>query len=121
VTNLPHGYTNRTVADGAVVRKSYAGPDARRRLEREFSLLTTLQRRLPVAPVAGREGDVLVLGFVPGVPGQELMDLCHGAAVLWACGTLLRRIHEVGTRAVGFDTNDTGAVLVQATMDRTTC
>jgi hypothetical protein len=40
---LKHGYTNHTVGDGAVVEKTYEGPDAGLRLRREHALLTRLR------------------------------------------------------------------------------
>ncbi|MER7788985.1 aminoglycoside phosphotransferase family protein [Streptomyces sp. NPDC097640] len=94
---LKHGYTNHTVGDGAVVRKTYAGPDAELRLDRERTLLARLQGRLPVPPVHEADTGTLTLGFMTGVPGQELLDAGHAAEVLEACGALLRRIH--GTEA----------------------
>jgi aminoglycoside phosphotransferase len=109
---LRHGYTNSTVGDGATVVKTYAGPDAERRRARELALLTVLRGCLPVPPVVGLAGGILTLGFVAGVPGQELLDAGHAAAVLRACGGLLRRIHDTGTSVVGFGAAGTGAVLV---------
>lgn len=87
------GYTNHTVGNGAVVEKTYDGPDAEIRLERERALLTGLRGRLPVPPLREVDAGTLRLGFVDGMPGQELLDAGHAAAVLTACGKLLRRIH----------------------------
>ena len=89
---LKHGYTNHTVGDGTTVEKTYQGPDAALRLRREHTLLTRLQGRLPVPPVRAATATTLTLGFVAGVPGQELID-AHPVAVLASCGELLRRIH----------------------------
>ncbi|MFD8867341.1 phosphotransferase family protein [Streptomyces sp. NPDC059590] len=102
---LKHGYTNRTIGDGAVVRKTYAGPDAELRLDRERTLLTRLHGRLPVPPVHEADTGTLTLGFMTGVPGQELLDAGRAAEVLEACGALLRRIH-------GTEASVRGAVLV---------
>ncbi|MEU8353302.1 phosphotransferase, partial [Streptomyces sp. NPDC048845] len=90
---LRHGYTNRTVGDGAVVEKTYEGPGAGLRLRREHAVLTRLRGRLPVPPVQGTTEAVLTLGFVNGVPGQELLAAGRPEAVLASCGELLRRIH----------------------------
>ncbi|MER5755260.1 phosphotransferase [Streptomyces sp. NPDC002088] len=90
---LKHGYTNHTVGDGAVVAKTYEGPDAELRLDGEYKLLTRLQGRLPVPPVLAADAGTLTLGFVVGVPGQKLLDAGHSAAVLETCGELLPRIH----------------------------
>ncbi|MGW2342616.1 phosphotransferase family protein [Streptomyces sp. NPDC001661] len=92
---LKHGYTNRTLADGTIVEKAYDGPDAEPRLRRERTLLPRLQGQLPVPPVLGATATTLKLGFMPGVPGQELLDAGHSAQVLASCGKLLRRIHEL--------------------------
>jgi aminoglycoside phosphotransferase len=92
---LRHGYTNHTVGDGRTVVKRYEGPDAAVRLDRERRLLTRLRGLVPVPPVLAAAGDALELGFMPGTPGQELMESGHAAEVLRACGTVLRRIHAV--------------------------
>ncbi|KAK1182325.1 phosphotransferase [Streptomyces sp. NBS 14/10] len=98
---LKHGYTNRTLGDGAVVKKTYEGPDAELRLDRERTLLARLQGQLPVPPVHAADAGTLTLGFMTGAPGQELLDAGHAAEVLEACGELLRRIHGVGVRDAG--------------------
>ncbi|MCW8383248.1 phosphotransferase family protein [Streptomyces justiciae] len=89
---LRHGYTNRTATDGAVVVKSYEGPGAELRLRDEHLLLERLQGRLPVPPVRAVDARTLTLGFVAGVPGQELLE-DRPAAVLTSCGEVLHRIH----------------------------
>ncbi|WP_329069951.1 phosphotransferase [Streptomyces sp. NBC_01429] len=94
---LSHGCTNRTAGDGAVVEKTYDGPDSALRLDRERLPLTRLRGRLPVPPVLGADIRTLTLGFVPGTPGQELLDAGHAAAVLRACGEVLSRIHATPT------------------------
>ncbi|MEV3936418.1 phosphotransferase [Glycomyces sp. NPDC049804] len=90
---LPHGYTNQTTADQATVVKRYQGPDAAARLARERELLADLAGVLPVPPLLGAGDESLILGFVAGEPGQELMDAGDPEAVLRACGEVLRRIH----------------------------
>ncbi|NUO43052.1 MAG: phosphotransferase [Streptomyces sp.] len=103
---LKHGYTNRTVTDGAVVAKTYEGPGAELRLRGEHRLLTRLQGRLPVPPVRAADARTLTLGFMAGVPGQELLEE-QPAAVLTSCGEMLRRIH-----AIPLDVATVGGVLV---------
>ncbi|MEU5153743.1 phosphotransferase [Glycomyces sp. NPDC021274] len=94
---LPHGYTNLTTGDRATVVKHYQGPDAAQRLERERTLLSALAGAIPVPPLLGAGEGALTLGFVAGTPGQELLDAASrpgdAAAVLRACGEVLRRIH----------------------------
>jgi aminoglycoside phosphotransferase len=92
---MRHGYTNLTVGDGETVVKRYQGPDAAVRRERERGMLTGLQGSVPVPPVLRDDGEALTLGFVPGVQGQELIEAGHAAAVLRACGVVLRQIHTV--------------------------
>ncbi|TDC28043.1 aminoglycoside phosphotransferase [Streptomyces sp. 8K308] len=109
---LRHGYTNQTVGDGAVVAKTYEGPDAALRLERERTLLTRLRGRLPVPPIHAADAGTLTLGFLPGTPGQELLDAGHAPAVLAACGRLLRRVHDTPTGGLALGPSDPGVVLV---------
>lgn len=90
---LPHGYTNQTVRERETVAKRYEGPDAAARLERERLLLTALADSIPVPPVLAAGGGALTLGFVGGIPGQELIDAGSAAEVLRVCGSILREIH----------------------------
>lgn len=108
---LKGGYTNETIGDGAVVVKTYAGPDAELRLDRERTLLTQLRGRLPVPPLRDADGATLSLGFVAGVNGQEMLDSGHAAAALEACGTLLRRIQGIGVEVLPGEP-EAGKVLV---------
>ena len=50
---LPNGYTNRMVRHGPAVTKSYRGPDADGRRERELTVLRALRLRvgLPAGPM----------------------------------------------------------------------
>jgi len=102
---LRHGYTNRTVGDGLVVRKTYAGPEAEQRLGRELAALTRLRDRVPLPPVRAVRGRTLELGFVAGEHGEDLIDAGHATEVLRACGAVLREIH-------GADQDARGRVLV---------
>jgi aminoglycoside phosphotransferase (APT) family kinase protein len=108
---MRHGYSHDTRGDGVTVVKRYAGPDAgcRRRVER--AALVALAGRLPVPKVLpGAAGD-LVMGHVAGVHGQELIDRGQAAEVLWSCGAMLRRIHQVDP-AVVFPEAGPGRALV---------
>jgi aminoglycoside phosphotransferase (APT) family kinase protein len=107
---MRHGYTNSTVGDGEVVEKRFAGPDAEARLAREYGLLSELRDQLPVPPVLGSVDGTLRLGFVAGVPGQDLLDADHAEAVLDACGRVLSRIH--GARVTTLEKEPRDAVLV---------
>ncbi|MFF3490014.1 phosphotransferase family protein [Streptomyces sp. NPDC002795] len=109
---LKHGYTNRTLADGTVVKKSYAGPDAALRLRRERALLPHLQDQLPAPPVLGATATTLKLGFLAGTPGQELLDAGHAAEVMASCGKLLRRIQALTPPVRDLGTRRAGEVLV---------
>jgi len=107
---MEHGYTNNTTGDGAVIEKRYAGPDAGLRRAREHAVLCELQGRLPVPPVRDLTGETLRLGFVRGMPGQELLDAGHAEAVLASCGEILGRIHA--TAVTGLPMNLAGSALV---------
>ncbi|MFD9500440.1 phosphotransferase family protein [Streptomyces sp. NPDC060035] len=109
---LKHGYTNHTLGDGVVVEKAYQGPDAELRRDREYELLTWLQGLLPVPPERAAGAGALTLGFVTGVPGPELLDAGHAAAVLESCGGLLRRIHETAPSGPAVGEPEAGKVLV---------
>jgi aminoglycoside phosphotransferase len=111
---MPHGYTNRTAGDGAVVTKSYQGPDAAARCAREGAVLSALAGRLPVPPVIEHGHGRLTLGFMPGVHGQDLIDRGLASQVLHACGRMLRRIHAVDPRLAGVEArgDEGGGVLV---------
>ncbi|MEU1474013.1 phosphotransferase [Streptomyces sp. NPDC005760] len=109
---LKHGYTNITLSDGAVVKKTYEGPDADLRLRREHALLTRLHGQLPVPPVKAADDTTLTLGFVQGTPGQELLDSGRAAQVLASCGEVLRRVHATGPSGPAADAPEAGKVLV---------
>jgi tRNA A-37 threonylcarbamoyl transferase component Bud32 len=93
---LPHGYTNHTRRDGAVVVKTYTGPDAAARLDREYRALQLVRGRVPVPPVLDRAPHALTLGFVAGRHGQDLIAAGAAEPVLAACGSVLRDIHGAG-------------------------
>ena len=92
---LRHSYTNRTLGDGATVVKCYQGPDAPARSQREHAMLHALRGQIPVPPVLSAEDACLTMTFMTGIHGQELLEAGHGGGVLRACGTMLRRIHQL--------------------------
>jgi hypothetical protein len=98
---LKHGYTNQTLGDGAVVEKTYAGPDAEVRRERD--VLVELEGRLPVPPVRGMTHGVLRLGLLEGSPGQDLLDAGQAEAVLTASGQVLSCIHRTTVTSLAAD------------------
>jgi aminoglycoside phosphotransferase (APT) family kinase protein len=112
---LRHGYTNRTLRDGATVVKRYQGPGALARSQREQAVLRALHGRIPVPPVLGSADGCLTMRFMTGVHGQELLDAGYGVAVLRACGTTLRQIHRLdvsGLAAILPSRTDESRVLV---------
>lgn len=114
VQELPHGYTNDTRGDGAVVVKRFQGPDAADRRHREHAILGRLHGRLPVPPLLdGSRDDELRMGFVRGSHGQRLIELGYGAAVSRACGETLRRIHGLNLiEVLPHEASQPGVVLV---------
>jgi aminoglycoside phosphotransferase (APT) family kinase protein len=97
---LRHGYTNRTLRDGATVVKCYQGPGALARSQREHAVLRALQGRVLVPPVLGSADGCLTMRFMSGVHGQELLEAGHGGGVLRACGTTLQRIHQLDVSTI---------------------
>jgi aminoglycoside phosphotransferase (APT) family kinase protein len=95
---LAHGYTNRTLGDGGIVSKTYQGPDAAERRDRERRTLERLRGLLPV-PEIDDAADVapleLRLRFLAGEHGQELIERGYADEVLHACGLLLRRLRQL--------------------------
>ena len=109
---MPHSYTNHTTKDGPVVTKSYQGPDAPARCAREAAVLSAVAGRLPVPPVISHSNTSLGLGFMPGVPGQELIDAALAEPVLRACGRMLRRIHAIDPEQAQAGDNDEGSLVL---------
>jgi tRNA A-37 threonylcarbamoyl transferase component Bud32 len=93
---LTHGYTNATVGDATRVVKTYAGPRAAVRAQRELAALTGLAGHVPVPAVLSQAPGGLTLAFVAGAHGQDLISWGHADRVLAACGSVLRRIHAAG-------------------------
>jgi aminoglycoside phosphotransferase len=95
---LPHGYTNLTTLEGGRVIKRYAGPEAVLRREAEVTALTALAGRFPVPAVIGQDDSQLMLSFVPGVPGQEILEQ-RPHDVLFAVGRAGRALHGLDVSA----------------------
>jgi aminoglycoside phosphotransferase len=93
--SLPHGYTNRTTRHGPVAIKTHRGPESAVRRETEARALTVLYGRLPVPALVGRDGARLIMRFMPGQHGQDLIAAGMAEPVLAACGRMLRRIHTM--------------------------
>jgi tRNA A-37 threonylcarbamoyl transferase component Bud32 len=89
------------------VVKTYAGPRAAERAEREYAALTALAGRVPVPTVLRRAPGTLALAFVPGSHGQDLIAAGNAHGVLAACGGVLRRIHAAGFGHGDFGPNNT--------------
>ena len=99
---MRHGYTNRTDRIESGVRKTYEGPDARKRARAEYVALTGLAGRMPVPAVFERQAEgALVIEFIEGAHGQDLIEAGHASEVLSSCGGLLRRLHALDPSLVG--------------------
>ena len=92
---MKHGYTNKTSQERNAVRKVYEGPDAERRAEAEHRALIALAGLIPVPEVIAAGPGALVMGFVEGLHGQDLIDLGHAHEVLHECGRILRQLHSL--------------------------
>lgn len=71
---LKHGYTNDTSTDGRRVIKRYRGPDAELRRRRELMIYDKLAGQLPLPRILSSQTAQLELQWLPGVPGQELLE-----------------------------------------------
>ncbi len=97
---LRHSYTNRTLGDGVTVVKCYQGPGALARSRLEQAMLHALQGRVPVPQILDCSDGCLTMTFMNGIHGQELLDAGRAGGVLRACGTMLWRIHQLGTGGI---------------------
>jgi hypothetical protein len=95
---LPHAYTNEVRASGDLVTKTYRGPGASGRQQREELAIRSLAGRLPVATIVESRPGALVLGKVTGRPGQEMIDRGHGDVVMFRLGRLLRDVQAIRPR-----------------------
>ena len=103
---LPHGYTNDTRSDGAVVVKRYVGPDEARRWATERDFLLRLAGLLPVPVVLAARPGELHLSHLPGVHGQELIAAGRAGPVLRSCGALVTRLTELGVTHSDYGPNN---------------
>ena len=101
--------------------KTYTGPRAAERAEREHVALTALAGHVPVPAVLGRAPGTLTLAFVAGAHGQDLIAAGYADKVLAACGGVLRRIHVEGFEHGDFGPNnmlfDPDSLLITAVLD----
>jgi len=107
---LPHGYTNVTTVLGGLVTKTYRGPDAVRRQQREELAIRSVTGLLPVATIVESRPGVLVLGEVPGRHGQDLIDSGDGVAVMSGLGRLLREVQAISPVFLG-ESHGTGVLV----------
>lgn len=96
---MRHGYTNTTRRMPGAVLKTYVGPDSSLRQANERQALRALVGRYPVPEILDEGADSLLLGFLPGQHGQDLIDAGHAEDVLRACGLALRALHSIDITA----------------------
>jgi tRNA A-37 threonylcarbamoyl transferase component Bud32 len=95
---LPHGYTNATFTEPRArsgeptVVKRYLGPDREERVGREVWALQALAGRFPVPHLLEHDTSRIVVGYLAGVPGQELLERMP-VPVLYEVGRAARRLH----------------------------
>jgi hypothetical protein len=92
---LPHAYTNDVRASGQLVTKTYRGPGAIGRQQREELAIRSLAGRLPVAAIVASRPGVLVLDRVLGRHGQDVIDRGDGEVVMVGLGRLLRDVQTI--------------------------
>jgi hypothetical protein len=84
---------------GDLVTKTYRGPDAIERQQREELAIRSVADRLPVATIVDSRPDVLVLRKVPGRHGQDRVNQGEAEAVLFGwvayCATSIQSISPV--------------------------
>jgi tRNA A-37 threonylcarbamoyl transferase component Bud32 len=83
----------RPPANQTVVKR-YLGPDREERLGREVWALQALVGRFPVPPLLEHDTSRIVVGYLAGVPGQELLERMP-VAVLHEVGRSARRLHGI--------------------------
>lgn len=108
---MRHGYTNTTRRVPGAVLKTYSGPDSSLRRSNERNALTALEGRFPVPGILDEGPDSLLLGFVPGEHGQDLIDADHAEDVLRACGLALQELHGIDITTVFPDSSNRDHVL----------
>jgi aminoglycoside phosphotransferase (APT) family kinase protein len=84
---------------GAVL-KTYAGSDSSVRKGNERHALRALEGRYPVPKILDEGTDSLLLGFLHGEHGQDVIDTGHAEEVLYSCGLALRALHSIDIATV---------------------
>jgi len=102
VSQLPHGYTNRTRLSEGGIEKRYEGAESFVRAEREAACLTHLIKTYPVPKVVEFDPSVpaLVITTVAGRHAQELIAEGHRSKVLRLIGLRLANLQEVNPSAI---------------------
>ena len=102
VDRLPHGYTNFTRLANGQVEKNYDGPRRWANSSRELACLLGLADQLPVAVVVDKDLSVpwLILSFLPGRHGQDLIAEGHASKVLRLAGEALLKLQRVSRDSV---------------------
>ncbi|WP_328292576.1 phosphotransferase [Kineococcus sp. NBC_00420] len=112
---LPHGYTNATRNDAGIITKRYLGPDAPTRQHAEVTALHYLAGILPVPGLVHEEAGQIGTAFMPGRPGQELLEMAPDA-VLHSVGRTAALLHRLDVSALDrpelLGPAEDGAVLV---------
>jgi aminoglycoside phosphotransferase (APT) family kinase protein len=98
---LPHSYTNHAARSGGIVIKTYQGPDAESRRDREATTLAALTDLLPVPRLIAVTGLQVRMSLMPGLPGQDLIDAGLAPQVMRACGQTLRRLQATPATLAG--------------------
>lgn len=91
---LKHGYTNATSTDGWTVIKRYLGPDGYARQVNEVAALTGLAGQFPVPPLLAVTDGQIEVGWMQGVPGQELLER-RPEDVLFSVGRTGHQLHQL--------------------------
>lgn len=113
MSQLPHGYTNRTRPVQIGVEKRYEGVDSLARAEREYACLKHLHGKYPVPEVVEFDASApgIVLRVVAGRHGQELIDEGHASRVLRLIGEQLAKLQAISPATVP-SLEGKGAVIV---------
>ena len=102
VSQLPHGYTNRTRRREGGIEKRYEGAEPFARAEREFTCLTHLIGRYPVPEVIefDASGPALLLTVVAGRHGQESLAEGHAPRTLRLIGRQLAILQAINPSTI---------------------
>jgi len=113
VSQLPHGYTNRTRRREDEIEKRYEGAEPFARAEREFTCLTHLIGMYPVPEVIefDASGPALVMTVVAGRHGQELLPEGYAPKTLRLIGRQLAVLQAISPSTIP-DLGGEGDVIV---------